>query len=78
MRIIRESVLDSGRRRTWLRIIAGRIASAFRGRKLLVPPPTPHGHQELNRVLIALRLCANITELRLLILPLRIEQTDDA
>ena len=30
------------------------------------------------RVLIALRLCANITELRLLILPLRIEQTDDA
>ena len=76
--MIRESVLDGGRHRTWLRIIAGWIATAFRGCKLLVPPPSPHGHQELNRVLIALRLCANIAELRLLILPLRIEETDNA
>ena len=76
--MIRESVLDGGWRRSWLRIMAGWIAAAFRGRKLLVPPPSSHGHQELNRVLVALRLGAHIAELRLLILPLRIEQTDDA
>src|SRR3984885_1833298 len=57
---------------------AGRIATAIRRRELLVPPPSSHGHQELDRVLIALCLCANIAELRLLILPLRIEQTDNA
>ena len=76
--MIRESVLDAGRHRVWLRIIVGRIATAFRGCDLLVPPPSPHGHQELDRVLVALCFCANIAELRLLILPLRIEQTDDA
>src|SRR3984957_10971389 len=57
---------------------AGRVATAIRRCELLVPPPSSHGHQELDRVLIALCLCANIAELRLLILPLRIEQTDNA
>jgi len=44
----------------------------------LVPPPSSHGNKELDRVLVALCLRANIAELRLLILPLRIEQADDA
>src|ERR1700722_13316622 len=57
---------------------AGRVATAIRRCELLVPPPSSHGHQELDRVLIALCLCANIAALRLLILPLRIEQTDNA
>src|SRR6201996_9858313 len=57
---------------------AGRIATAIPPCELLVPPPSSHGHQELDRGLIALCLCANIAELRLLILPLRIEQTDNA
>src|ERR1700693_4492387 len=66
------SVLDDGRRPTWLSIIAGRIATAVRGCELLVPPTSAHGHQELDRVLVALRLRANIAELRLLKLPLGI------
>ena len=61
-----------------MQIIAGCVATAFRRCEFLVPPASPHGHQELNRVLVALRLCANIAKLRLLILPLRIEETDDA
>ena len=78
MGMIRESAVDGGRRRTWLRNIAGQIATAVRGCELLVPPTSAHGHQELDRVLVALRLRANIAELRLLKLPLGIEQTDDA
>ena len=72
------SVLDGARRRTRLRIIAGRPATGVRGCELWVPPPSTHGHQELDRVLVALCLCTNIAKLRLLILPLGIEQTDDA
>ena len=45
---------------------------------LLIPPSPTHGHQKLNRVLVALRLRANVAELSLLKLPLGIEQTDDA
>jgi hypothetical protein len=75
MRMIQGSVSDRSRRRTRPRIIADRIATAVGGCELLVPPPSSHGHQELDRVLVALCLRA---ELRLLILPLRIEQTDGA
>src|ERR1700690_2526927 len=78
MGMIQESVLYGGQRRTWRLIIAGCVATAFRGEEVLVPPPSSHGHQELDCVLIALCLCANIAELRLLILPLRIEKADDA
>src|ERR1700721_2954004 len=46
--------------------------------KLLVPPASAHGYHQLNRVLIALRLRANIAELGLLKLPLNIEQPDNA
>src|SRR6202161_3219627 len=77
MGMIQESVLYGGQRRTWRLIIAGCVATAFRGCELLVPPPSSHSHQELDRVLIALCLCANIAKLRLLILPLRVEETDD-
>src|ERR1700720_2902077 len=69
------SVLNSGR--TWLPIMPDPIVTAVRGCELSVPPTPTHGHQKLDRVLVALCLRANITELRLLILPLRIEQADD-
>src|ERR1700719_530748 len=57
--------------------MTGQIVAAVRGCELLVPPTPTHGHQKLDRVLVALCLRANITELRWLILPLRIEQADD-
>jgi hypothetical protein len=48
-------------------IISGPDCHAIRGCKFLVPPPSSHGHQELDRVAVSLCLRANIAELRLLI-----------